>query len=97
MLSLSVISGNAAALGLEYYGVEVSIQDDLTVNNVIVLNFDTPVNHLDYTLDFKVENLKFESDFEFSDCSVIDTNGGSTISCDFIGITEDKNKLILDF
>ena len=97
LFSMLILSGNALALGLEYYGVEVTINDDFSVHNMIVLKFDTPVNHLDYSLDFEVENLEYESDFEFSDCTVEKSNVGSTISCDFIGMTAEKNKLELEF
>jgi uncharacterized membrane protein len=96
VFSILLLSGNALALGLEYYGVEVTINDDVSVHNTIVLEFDTPINHLDYNLDFEVENLEFESDFEFADCTV-ENNGGSTISCDFIGMTNENNQLKLDF
>jgi uncharacterized membrane protein len=97
VLSLALMHANVSALGLEYYGVETSIMEDLSVNNVVVLEFDTPVNHLDYSLDFKIQNLKYEADFDFADCSLKDNDGGSTISCDFIGMTSEKNQLTLDF
>jgi uncharacterized membrane protein len=97
LLGMLLLSGNASALGLEYYGVEVTINDDQSVTNMVVLKFDTPVNHLDYTLDFRAENLEYESDFDFADCRVSDKNGGSIISCDFIGMAPERNKLTLTF
>jgi uncharacterized membrane protein len=97
VLSMLIFSGNAHAVALQYYGIEDTINDDFSVTNNVVLKFNTSINHLDYSLDFKVEDLEFESDFEFSDCRVTDNNGGSTISCDFIGITPEKNKLTLTF
>lgn len=96
-LCILILSGNALAVELQYYGVEDTINDDLSVTNNVVLKFNSSINHLDYSLDFKVEDLQFESDFEFSDCMATDNNGGSTISCDFIGITPEKNKLTLTF
>jgi uncharacterized membrane protein len=96
-LSLMVLSGNGLAIGLEYYGVEVTINEDHSVTNMIVLKFDTPANHLDYNLDFRIDSLEFESDFDFADCSASNNNGGSTISCDFIGMTNESNKLTLTF
>ena len=94
VLSMAIMSGNAMALGLEYYGVEVTINDDLSVHNSIVLQFDSPVNHLDYSLDFDIDNLEYEADFDFAECSVI---GGRTISCDFIGINEENNLVTFEF
>lgn len=97
LLSMLLLSGDALALGLEYYGVEVTINDDQSVTSMVVLKFDTPMNHLDYSLDFTAEDLEYESDFDFADCTVSDKNGGSTISCDFIGMSPDRNKLTLTF
>lgn len=97
VFSVMALSPNAAAVGLEYYGVEVTIKDDLSVNNLVVLDFDAPINRLDYTLDFRVENLQYNADFDFADCSVSDNRDGSTISCTFIGMTQENNKLTLDF
>ena len=97
VLSISVLQGNALALGLEYYGVEMTINDDRSVNNMVVMDFDAPVNRLDYNLDFKIQNLEYEYDFDFADCSVTDSGTGSVISCTFIGMTQEDNKLTLDF
>ena len=97
MFSVMVLSGNAMAIGLEYYGVEVTINDDASANNIIVLKFDAPINHLDYSLDFDIYDFDYEGDFGFSECTVEKNNGGSTISCDFIGITPEKNKLTMRF
>ncbi len=97
LLSMLLLSGDALALGLEYYGVEVTINDDHSVTSMVVLKFDTPINHLDYNLDFRAENLEYESDFDFTDCAVSDKDGGSAISCDFIGMSPDENKLTLTF
>jgi uncharacterized membrane protein len=95
--SILLLAGNAAALGLEYYGVEDTINDDLSVTSEVVLKFDSPVNSLDYTMDYRVEDLEYESDFDFAECRVRDSNGGSTISCTFIGMTPERNKLTLSF
>lgn len=92
-----MLPGDALAVELEYYGVDVTIEDDNSVTNEIVFKFDTPVNQLDYSLDFEIEDLEYESDFEFADCGLSDRNGGSTISCDIIGMTDEKNKLTLRF
>ncbi len=97
ILLLSLTSGNALALGLEYYGVEDTINNDLSVTSEVVLKFDTPINRLDYSLDYAVENLEYESDFEFAECHAGESDGGSTISCSFIGMTPEMNELILRF
>jgi uncharacterized membrane protein len=97
LLCMLIFPGNALAAGLEYYGVEVTIKDDNSVINEVVLKFGTPINHLDYNLDFRIEDLEYENNFEFADCGVSDNNGGSTLSCDFIGMTAENNKLTLRF
>ena len=97
VLFILMLSGNAAALGLEYYGVEDTINSDLSVTSEVVLKFDTPINRLDYSVDYSVENLEYESDFDFADCRATDNGMGSTISCSFIGMTPEANKLIIRF
>lgn len=97
LLSIIVMSSGASAVGLEYYGVEMSIMDDFSVNNRVVLDFDTPINSLDYSLGFRVTNLEYEYDFDFAECAAEDTSSGSLIRCTFIGMTQDENELTLDF
>jgi uncharacterized membrane protein len=97
IFSILVISTNASAVGLEYYGVELTINDDLSVDNMVVLNFDTPINKLEYSLDFEIDGLEYESSFDLADCEVENSNGGSTVSCTFIGMTEENNQLTLNF
>ncbi len=89
--------GYVDALGLEYYGIEDSINEDLSVYNEITLKFDTPINHLDYQLGFRAYNLTATSDFDSVDCEIIDKGRTSDISCDFIGMTKEKNMLKLSF
>jgi len=79
---------------LEYYGIEDTINDDLTVRNVITLGFKEPINHLNYQLNFEIFNLETESSFDSADCSITD---GNTISCDFEGVTLEENQLKLSF
>jgi hypothetical protein len=97
MLSIMVMSSQASALGLKYYGIEDTINEDLTVSNMITLKFDSPITHLDYNLDFRIEDFEHEADFELADCVVIESASQSTISCDFIGMTEQRNTLVLKF
>jgi hypothetical protein len=88
---------HANALGLEYYGIEDSINEDLSVDNEITLKFDTPINHLDYQLGFRAYNLTATSNFDSVDCEIIDRERTSDISCDFVGMTKEKNMLKLSF
>lgn len=88
--------GFAQALSLEYYGIDDEIREDSTVKNTITLRFSEPISHLDYQLGFEVYNLTVDSDFQ-PECEVRRSNGKSTISCDFIGMTSEKNNLKLSF
>lgn len=95
-LILLVLVSGVQAIELKYYGIEDIIKEDFTVENKITLRFSQPIAHLDYHLDFKVQNLTVSSAF-LSDCKVMDRNGGSTISCDFTGMTAEKSQLVLNF
>ena len=97
LISLMALSGQGQALGLKYYGIEDTINEDLIVSNMITLKFDSPINHLDYNLAFMIEDFDYEADFELADCALIESGSQSTISCDFIGMTDQKNTLILRF
>ncbi|MBL7160727.1 MAG: hypothetical protein ISS93_02655 [Candidatus Aenigmarchaeota archaeon] len=79
---------------LKYYGVEDVIDEDHNVRNVITLAFNETISHLDYQLNFEISNLEIEANFDSADCSI---EGGNTISCDFIGMSAEKNQLILSF
>jgi uncharacterized membrane protein len=96
VLLLLAAAPSAQAIGLKYYGIEDIINDDLTVENKITLRFSEPIAHLDYHLDFKVHNLTVSNDLS-SDCEVKDRDGGSTVSCDFAGMSGDKNQVVLNF
>ena len=96
IFSLLLIT-NVKAIGLEYYGIEDSIQDDNSVTHEVTLKFDKPISHLDYNLAFKIYNLTAESNFDVVDCKVTDRGGKSQVSCDFVGMTREKNLLILNF
>ena len=93
----TVLAGSAGAVSLEYYGIDDTIRSDLSVHNTIVLKFKSPVSRLDYQLGFRIYNLTTESSFPFANCISEDVQEGSLISCDFVGMTTEKNKLILDF
>jgi uncharacterized membrane protein len=89
--------GSVNAVGLEYYGIEDSINEDLSVNNEVTLKFDSPITHLKYQLGFKVYNLTATSDFDSVDCEVREKDAGSDILCDFVGMTKKENMLKFRF
>ncbi len=91
------LSSHAAALGLQYYGIDDTINNDLSVTNNVTFKFDSPITHLDYNLDFEAYDLTYDADFDFADCSIKTVSGKSRISCDFIGMTKEKNTLRLSF
>lgn len=97
VFSFIFLFGNVHAVGLIQYGIEDIINPDLTVHSKITLKFDSPVSHLDYQLGFNIYNFTSRSDFFSADCEVSDLNGNSLVTCDFIGMTNDKNLLTLEF
>lgn len=78
---------------LEYYGIDVTINEEF-VTDEIVLKFKKPINHLEYQVNFDIFNLNTRTDFESADCEI---KNGNVISCDFVGMTEEKNKVVLTF
>ncbi len=94
---IALMLPSAGAVTLNYYGIEDTINDDLSVHNVVTLKFDSPINHLEYVLDFKIYNFDYDYDFDLADCSLDDYNGKSRVTCDFIGMTKEKNMLKLEF
>ena len=96
VFSLLAVSG-ARAIALDYYGIEDTLQEDLSVNHKVTLQFDSPINRLDYTLGFRITNLSVEKNFPTADCTAADAVVGSTISCTFAGMTPENNQLKLLF
>jgi uncharacterized membrane protein len=95
---MMVSCGSAsAAVELEYYGIEDTIQEDGSIINSITLKFSAPINHLDYQLGFKIYNLSVEQNFDSADCRAVDAGERSTVSCDFMGMTRENNQLKLVF
>ncbi len=90
--------GLAKGVELEYYGIEDSINEDLSVHNLITLKFNSPISHLDYQLQFKIHNLTAKGrGFGPVDCKVIDREETSDIFCDIAGMTRENNLLELSF
>ncbi|MBU0953641.1 MAG: hypothetical protein KKA90_04475 [Nanoarchaeota archaeon] len=86
-----------AAQELEYFSIEDTINDDLSVSNELVLNFARPVTQLEYAFAFEITNLSVKADFASADCTNFPIEGKSTISCRFNGMTEKNSTLILSF
>lgn len=97
MVLITLISVNGFALGLDYYGIDAEVNDDLTVTNTITLQFDTPISHLDYRFDFEIYNLEANADFNWVNCDLSVNGGISDVSCDFIGMSSTKKTLTLKF
>jgi len=94
---LICISGNGLAIGLDYYGIDTEINNDMTVSNKVVLKFEEPVAHLDYGFDFEIYDLEASVDFNWVSCDIDTQEGRSDVSCDFMGMTSEKNTLTLEF
>lgn len=94
---LAALFRPAYALGLDYYGIEATINDDSTVSNSITFKFDSSTTFMDYNLGFKIYNLSWSSDFQSSTCTSTEKGETSSVSCDLGGITQDKNTLTLKF
>lgn len=79
---------------LSYYGITDVINDDLTVNTEIVLEFNEPITHLDYRMNFDIMNLEARATFTDVDCEIQEAR---LISCDFFNMTHEQNRLTLTF
>lgn len=97
LLGFALMPATADAASLEYYGIQDIINSDLTTNTNIGLQFAEPITHLDFNLDFRVYNLTAKANFDSADCNVSYNSDRSTIACDFVGMTVEKNFLTLDF
>ncbi|MBI2174114.1 MAG: hypothetical protein HYU33_02820 [Candidatus Omnitrophica bacterium] len=96
-LSISLFSTHTAyPLSLDYYGIVAEIMDNDNVKHLLTFKFSEPIGHIDYALDTPIYNLSFESKF-ISSCSSETISRGSAISCDFIGMTSEKNAITLSF
>jgi uncharacterized membrane protein len=84
-------------LQLEYYGIESSINDDMSIRTVMAVKFSEPVNSSEFMLEYRAYNLTSTSTFDSARCTLADEDGRSRISCDLSGITESRNLLTLTF
>lgn len=97
LVFLTFISGNGLAVGLEYYGIDSEINDDMMVSSKVTLKFDSAISHLDYKFDFEIYDLEAEADFNWVNCELDVREGMSDVSCDFMGMSSAKKTLILEF
>ena len=95
LLVLLLICSPVKAIGLEYYGIEDHIMNDMSILNIVTLKFDSPISHLEYQLDFKIHNLSVSGNFH-SNCEIADRDDKSSIVCDFADMPDD-NLLELEF
>jgi len=97
MISIFLLIWNVRSASLEYYGIEDTINEDMSVLNVITLKFKTPITSLDYSLNFKIYDLNVTYDFDYADCRIVDLGSRSDISCDFKGMDSKRRMLTLSF
>ena len=96
-LCLVMITQTAQAIGLDYYRMELEINEDMSVENIIAIKFDKPIAHLDYQFDFRIHDLNSSSNFDGVMCETFDRDRGSLVSCNFFGMTTEKNLFIMNF
>lgn len=94
---ICALSVSAKAPGLDYYGVESTINDDTTTVTVLTVRFSEPAESYEFNLLYKAYNLTATANFDSAQCSLSDAADKSRITCRFIGMTESKNLLTLMF
>jgi len=95
-ITILMISSCAEA-SLDYYGTEVNIDQDQSVNCKILFKFKEPVEEFTYFLSFNIYNLSISSNFDLAECRAENFDKFSSITCAFSGMTEESNRLILYF
>lgn len=92
-----VLPAVAQAAKLEYYGVEDSIGRDMSVHSTVIMKFSEAVGHMEYGVGFGIYNFTASASFPFAECSQAQANSGTVISCDFVGMSLENNRLTLGF
>ncbi|MEM5812511.1 MAG: hypothetical protein QXN71_00890 [Candidatus Aenigmatarchaeota archaeon] len=82
---------------LEYYGVESTINENMTVSTVVNIRFLRPVKSFDYTLNYRIYGLDVTANFGTPDCRLFESEQASKIVCSLEGMTEKNNLLTLRF
>jgi uncharacterized membrane protein len=97
IFTFTIVSAQAAAAELEYYGIETSVSDDASARTVMTIKFLQPVNSTQFTLNYPAYNLTSSSSFDSASCTLNDEGEKSRIACAMAGMTEGKNILTLAF
>ncbi len=96
-ITLPIVSAPVMGLQLEYYGIESSINDDMSIKTIMTIKFAEPIKAYDFTIDYKAYNLTAASNFDSARCTLTNEGNRSRIACDMAGITDSKNLLTLTF
>lgn len=98
-VSILCMTGAASAeeVKIKYYGIEMSIKEDLSIDNTITFKFKTPISHLDYQPDFRIYDLNVSSNFGPIDCGTFESGEGTRISCDLAEAITEDNYIRFDF
>ncbi|MBN2330262.1 MAG: hypothetical protein JXC85_00445 [Candidatus Aenigmarchaeota archaeon] len=96
-ISICIMGISAEAAELDYYGIETVVNQNFMVSTTTILIFDTPINHLDYNLDFNIDNLSVRTLSGTNRCSFENVGGGSVIKCDFFSMSPEDTTIKLSF
>lgn len=91
----AISSAVSANPGVEFYKIDVQIEESGRSNVQLVMNFEKPEDTFSMNIIGKVENFQFDTNALYADCDVA-TSGTSSIYCD-LGLTETKKELRINF
>lgn len=94
---ICIMAMSAEAAELDYYGIETVVNQNFMVYTTTTLIFDTPINHLDYNLDFNIKNLSVNTLSGTNRCSFENVGSGSVINCDFYSMSPEDTTIKLSF
>jgi len=97
ILTFAIVSAQANAAELEYYGIETSINEEADAKTVLTIKFLEPVNSTELILHYPAYNLTSSSSFDSASCTLAEEAGKSRIACSMAGMTDAKNLLTLTF
>jgi uncharacterized membrane protein len=97
ILAVSVLSLQASAAEINYYGISADIDNSLFVRATVMIVTDKPINHLEYNLDFGIYNLSVETGAGTRNCGLEKVGKTSVITCDFYGMEEGENSIKISF
>jgi uncharacterized membrane protein len=96
-ISIFVFAAAAEAAELDYYGIETVVNQNFMVSTTTTLIFDKPITHLDYNLDFNINNLSVDTMSGTSRCGYENVGRGSVIQCDFFSMSPEETTMKLSF